>query len=279
MTLVSGPEAFFSVAGDALVPSRWSQGPWGETISGHIMGGLLGWAVERAGGDPAFLPARLTVDLLRPTAMAPVRVETSVRREGKRIKVVDAEVLQNAVVVSRASSVFLRGGEHPAGAVWGPSTVMPPIPDDGAVSAADMPFVLWAYGADADAGTLGGTRVEWEQAGSRKFAWVRELRPLIAGDPMTPFVRVALAGDVTSALTHWGTGGLRYINADFTMTLSRLPDGDYIGLASDGHNGSGGVASGSATLFDRHGPIGHSIAIALAQPAEAFRPPGRLGLK
>ena len=95
-----------------------------------------------------------------------------------------------------------------------------------------------------------------EQAGSRKFAWVRELRPLIAGDPMTPFVRVALAGDVTSALTHWGTGGLRYINADFTMTLGRLPDGDYIGLASDGHNGGRGVASGSATLFDRHGPIG-----------------------
>ncbi|MFN8042882.1 MAG: thioesterase family protein [Mycobacterium sp.] len=273
------PTAFFDADGDALVPTPWAQGPWGATVSGHIMGGLLGWAVERAGGDADLVPARLTVDLLRPTAMAPLRVETSVRREGKRIKVVDAEVLQNGTVVSRASSVFLRRGDHPDGEVWGSPTVMPPIPDDSAVSTDQMPFVLWAFGSDTEAGTLGGTGTEWQQAGLRKFAWVRELRPLITGESMTPFVRVALAGDVTSALTHWGTGGLRYINADFTMTLSRLPDGPYIGLASDGHHGSDGIASGSATLFDRHGPIGHSIAIALAQPPGSFRPPGRLGLK
>ncbi len=276
---MSEPEAFFSVDGDALVPGPWAQGPWGPTVSGHIVGGLLGWAVERAGGDPALQPARLTVDLLRPTLMAPLRVDTTIRREGKRIKVVDAEVLQNDVVVSRASAVFLRRGEHPEGEVWTSPLRMPPLPDDRAVTVQDMPFVLWAYGADAETGSLGGTRVEWEQSGDRKFAWVRELRPLIEGDAMTPFVRAALAGDVTSALTHWGTGGLRYINADFTMTLSRLPRGDYIGLASDGHFGSEGVASGSATLFDEHGPIGSSIAIALAQPADAFRPPRRLGLK
>ena len=42
--------------------------------------------------------------------------------------------------------------------------------------------------------------------------------------------------------------------------------------------GSDGIASGSATLFDRHGPIGRNIAIALARPAWFdFRPPGRLG--
>lgn len=273
------PEAFFDVDGDDLVPSPWAQGPWGATISGHITGGLLGWAVEVAGGDPDLLPARLTVDMLRPTAMAPVRVEASVRREGKRIKIVDAEVVQNGVVVSRASSVFLRRGEQPEGDVWTQDTVMPPLPDDSAVSAQDVPFMLWAYGADSDTGTVGGTSSEWEQAEFRKFGWVRDLRPLIAGHPLTPFVRAALACDGTSAITHWGTGGLRYINADFTMTLSRLPDGEYIGMASDGHNCSAGVASGAATLFDRHGPIGNSIAIALAQPADAFRPPGRLGLK
>ena len=279
MTRVSEPTAFFDADGDALVPSKWAQGPWGDTISGHILGGLLGWAVEQPGGAADLVPARLTVDLLRPTAMAPVRVQTSVRREGKRIKVVDAEVLQNDTVVCRASSVFLRQGDHPDGEVWASPIVMPPLPDDSMVTANDLPFVLWAFGSDSDSGTLGGTGVEWEQAGLRKFAWVRELRPLITGDPMTPFVRAALAGDVTSALTHWGTGGLRYINADFTMTLSRLPDGPYIGLAADGHHGSDGVASGSATLFDQHGPIGHSIAIALGQPPGAFRPPGRLGLK
>jgi hypothetical protein len=32
------------------------------------------------------------------------------------------------------------------------------------------------------------------------------------------------------------------------------------------------VATGSATLFDSHGPIGTSSALALAQPADAFMP-------
>jgi acyl-coenzyme A thioesterase PaaI-like protein len=273
------PEAFFTVDGDHLVPGPMAQGPWGATVSGHIVGGLLGWAVEHAGGDPELQPARLTVDLLRPTFMEPVRVETSVLREGKRIKVVDAVLHQGDHVVSRASAVFLRRGEHPAGDVWTSPMAMPPLPGDAEASIHAMPFELWAYGVDTQSGSLGGTGIEWEQNHSRKFAWVREIRPLIEGEAMTPFTRVALAGDVTSALTHWGTGGLRYINADFTLTLSRQPDGEFIGLASDGHQGSGGVASGAATLFDQHGPIGSSIAVALAQPAEAFRPPRHIGLR
>jgi len=272
-------DAFFTTDGAVLLPGPMAQGPWGNTMSGHILGGLLGWAVERENGDPGLQPARLTVDLLRPAFMAPVQVRTAVRREGKRIKIIDADLLQDGEVVSRASSVFLRRDEHPAGDVWTPTLSMPPIPDDSAVSRADMPFVLWAYGADTRDGTLGGTSTEWAQDHSRKFAWVREIRPLIDHDLMSPFTRVALAADVTSALTHWGTGGLRYINADFTLTLSRLPDGDYIGLASDGHHARDGVASGAATVFDQHGPIGHSIAVALAQPAGAFRPPRHIGLK
>jgi hypothetical protein len=65
---------------------------------------------------------------------------------------------------------------------------------------------------------------------------------------------------------------LRYINADYTVTASRLPAGEYVGLAAQSHFGTAGVASGSAVLFDQHGPIGTASALALAQPADAFRP-------
>jgi Thioesterase-like superfamily len=270
-------EPFFTVDstgdGESYVPGPLAQGPWGATVSGHIVGGLLGWAVERDGGDPDLQPARLTVDLLRPTFMKPVRVQTTVRREGKRIKVVDAEILQDGEVASRASAIFLRRGAHPKGQVWSAPALMPPLPDDDGPLLPDMPFLIWAYGNDWTAGILGGMAIAWEQHDAPKFAWVREMRPLIEGEEVTPFTRAALAGDVTSALTHWGTGGLRYINADFTISLSRLPVGDYVGLAAHGHHGFDGVASGSATLFDRHGPIGSSIAVALAQPAQAFRLP------
>ncbi|MDH6194323.1 hypothetical protein M2272_000944 [Mycobacterium frederiksbergense] len=272
-------DAFFTVEGNSYVPGPLAQGPWGSTVSGHIMGGLLGWAVERAQTEPGLQPARLTVDLLRPTFMEPVHLRTTVQRQGKRITVIDAEVLQRDAVVSRASAVFLRRGDHPEGVVWSAPVSMPPIPDDSEVPEVEMPFLLWAYGSGGTKGVLGGTSAEWEQGHAPKFAWVKEIRQLIAGQEVTPFTRLALAGDVTSALTHWGTGGLRYINADFTVSLSRQPDGDYIGLAAQSHHSDAGVASGAATLFDRHGPIGSSIAIALAQPADAFRPPRHIGLR
>ncbi|MCB0947005.1 MAG: thioesterase family protein, partial [Mycobacterium sp.] len=75
-----------------------------------------------------------------------------------------------------------------------------------------------------------------------------------------------------SALTHWGTSGLRYINADYTLSLTRLPEGPHIGLAALLHSSHDGVASGAAAIFDEHGPIGNAMAVALVNPAESFRP-------
>jgi hypothetical protein len=134
-----------------------------------------------------------------------------------------------------------------------------------------MPFLIWTYGATTQ-GSPGIAAGDWEQSDSQNFAWARRFRPMVGGYPLTPFVRLAFIGDVTSSLTHWGTGGLRYINADYTITATRLADGEYIGLAAHSHYGTAGVATGSATLFDRHGPIGTRSALALGQPADAFRP-------
>ena len=263
------PAAFFTVDGDSYLPGLLAQGPWGGAMGGQIVGGLLGWGIERSGIDPDFQPARFTVDLLRPVLLEPVQIHTAVQREGRRIKLVDGSLVQNGKTVARASALFLRRGEHPDGEVWSAPVQMPPIPTDEGFPA-DVPFHLWGFGTNLQE-SRGMT--EWEQSHSQKFAWTRVFRPMVQGHPLTPFSRLAFAGDVTSSLTHWGTGGLRYINADYTITASRLPDGEYVGLAAQSHYGSAGVATGSATLFDRHGPIGTSSALALAQPAEAFNPP------
>ena len=265
------PEAFFTVDGDSYVPSVLTRGPWGATLGGQIVGGLLGWGIERSGIDPDLQPARFTIDLLRPVLMEPVQIQTSVQREGRRIKLVDGTLLQNGKTVARASALFLRRSDHPDGEVWSAQPEMPTIPTDSDGFPPDMPFFIWGYGATF-AGTPGIAAGEWEQSHSQKFAWTRLFRPMVQGHPLTPFVRLAFVGDVTSSLTHWGTTGLRYINADYTVTASRLPDGEYIGLAAQSHYGTAGVATGSATLFDRHGPLGTSSALALGQPADAFQP-------
>jgi Thioesterase-like superfamily len=269
--VTDAPPAYLVADGDVLLPDPVAQGPWGPTISGHVVGGILARSVEAAGADAGLQPARLTVDLLRPTAIEPLEVRTTVQRDGRRIRLVDAEIVQNDAVVARASAVFLRRGEQPTGDVWSAAVTMPPLPPDPGPLPDDLPMFVWGYGGDGLSGGAMGF-AEWHDAAGPKYAWIRQLRPLVAGEPLSPFVEVAMAGDATSALTHWGTGGLRFINADYTLTLTRLPQGSHIGLAALVHTSHDGVASGMAAVFDEHGPIGNAMAVALVNPAESFQP-------
>jgi hypothetical protein len=251
------------------VPGPLAAGPWAHAVSGPIIGGLLGRTIELDAGDPDLQPARLTVDLPRPTLLEPVAVQTVVVREGRRIKLVDAVVLQRGQVTARASALFLRRSAQPDGQVWSAPIAMPTLPSEPDSLVPDLQMQLWAYGASP---TSGIPRVEWQRECAQKFVWVRQLRPLIEGEVLTPFTNAAMAADVTSALTHWGTDGLRFVNADYTLTLSRLPEGPHIGLASIGHHSAAGVASGVATLFDQLGPIGTGVAVALANTTATFTP-------
>ena len=267
-------DAFFTADGDFYVPGPMTRGPWGATMGGQIVGGLLGWALDRDNDDD-LQPARLTIDLLRPVPMEPVSIKTSVQREGRRIKLVDAAMLQHGRIVARASALFLRRSAEPEGQVWTAPVAMPALPAHAEPLEAEVPFDIWTYNSESDSGSAGMPPREWEQPGVQKFAWTRLFRPMVAGHPLTPFTRAAFAGDIISSLTHWSTAGLRYINADYTVAISRLPEGEFIGLAAQSYYGNDGVGSGSATMFDARGPIGTGTALALGQPPGAFQPNSR----
>lgn len=264
-------DAFFTAEGGSYLPGPMTRGPWGATMGGQIVGGLLGWALDRQGGDD-LQPARLTVDLLRPVPIEPVSIEMSIQREGRRIKLVDAAMSQHGRVVARASALFLRRGAQPEGQVWSGAMAVPPMPVDAELLESEVPFGIWTYNANSDDGTPGIPLPEWEQRGVQKFAWVPIFRPMVAGHLLTPFARAAFAGDLSSSLNHWGTAGLRYINADYTVGISRLPEGECIGLAAQTYYGNDGVGAGAATLFESTGPNGIGTALALAQPSGAFQP-------
>ncbi|ETB35550.1 hypothetical protein N602_26530 [Mycobacterium avium subsp. hominissuis 10-5606] len=264
------PGSFFVTDGKDYVPTHLARGPWGPSVSGNYIGGLLGRAVELQVDDVDLQPARLTVDLLRPVALQPLRVHSSVVRDGRRLRLVDAVMTQNDVMVARASALFLRRGEHPENTVWTTPVTMPAIPEEPDAVGDGLPMMLHSYGRDPVAGSPGVGFTEWRHDGP-KFAWVRETKLLVDDEQLSPFVRAVMAADVTSSLTHWGTAGLQFINADYTVTLTRLPVGVYVGLAAVTHYRHAGVATGVATLFDELGPIGSGLATALANPG--FSPP------
>jgi hypothetical protein len=220
----AAPTCIFVTDGTGYVPTRLARGPWGPSISGNYVGGLLGRAVELEVHDVDLQAARLTVDLLRPVALKPLHIHSSVVRDGRRLRLVDAVMTQNDVMVARASALFLRRSEHAVDAVWTSPVTMPAVPAEPVMLAGDVPMVFHSFGRDPVAGSPGVGVKEWRHHG-QKFAWMRETKLLVDDEPLSPFTRVVMAGDVTSSLTHWGTEGLQFINADYTVTLSRLPEG------------------------------------------------------
>ncbi|MDT5349891.1 MAG: hypothetical protein QOH91_3178 [Mycobacterium sp.] len=263
------PAPYFVRNENLYVPNAIARGGWGPSISGHVVGGLLAWAVESAVDDPQLQPARLTVDLPRPTALEPIEVRTHVQHDRRRLRLVEAVLIQDGAPVARASALFLRRGPQPDGDVWSQPVQMPPLPTDQEGAYPSIFMRTYGWGVDVQ-----NPAPEWPDTSGRKYTWLQETRPLIDAEPLTAFTRAAMAGDVTASLANWGTNGLQFINADYTLTLSRLPEGPHIGLASLTHYSHDGVATGSAIVLDHKGPVGSAVSISIAH--SGFRPPAAL---
>lgn len=250
------PEPFFrrASAPGRFDPTDIARGPWGhETLHGHVMGGLLAHVIEGAHGDEAFVPARLTVDMFRQPRFAPVTITTAVARDGNRVRVIDASLHAGDVEVARASALLLRQTEDPEGAVWAPEPWDVPSADSLPAPEGDQ-LPVW------ETRFVSGT----PRTAERRGAWMREVRALVEGEALSPWVRSAMAADFTNPLANSGDQGLEFVNADYTLYLHRLPVGEWLGVQATSHHSAGGVAVATCAIYDEGGPIGRSSVGALA---------------
>jgi hypothetical protein len=251
-------EPFFTIEGTHYVPTPAARGPWNpNSLHGRVIAGLLGAEIERLHGGPDFIPARLTVDMYRLPDLSPVEVVTTVVRAGNRIRVIDAEFISGGVSAGRATCQFLKRTETPGGKVWKPEPWDAPKPADIAPPTDGRSGMggMWATRRIAgDFGTVGQKRI-----------WMSEVRELVGGRALTPFVRVAVSADFTSPFANAGDNGLEFINSDVTVYLHREPVGEWIGYEVINHGATDGVAIGECFLYDEEGPIGSAACAALAQ--------------
>ena len=251
---------YFEVKGDEFAPAPHARSWWAESmLHGRLMGGLMARAVEREHGADDLQVARLTVDLFRNAPLAPVRIEAERVRDGRRIRVVEARSVIGGQVVAKASAVLLRRSEQPDGTVPATPPWDAPPPEELPASRSRFPPRVWRFTGGNDPAR------HWSARGTRRI-WLRETCLLVADEALTPLVRATLAADSTSPLAHAGDVGLGFINADYTLYLGRLPDGDTIGLESGGHTSAAGVAVGHCTMHDRTGPVGYCMTAAVANP-------------
>ena len=251
-------QPFFTTDRDAFIPTDAARGPWDpQSLHGRVIIGLLAFAIEQRHGADEFVPARLTVDMFRLPNLAPIEVTTRLVRDGLRIKLVEAEFFSGGTSMARASCQLLRTTEKPQGQVWSPPNWDVPAPADIPVPTDPRLGMNGKWTTRPIVGAMG-------TVGPRRL-WMSEVRDLVEGAPLTPFVRVAVAADFASPFANAGDQGLGYINSDVTLYLHRLPEKEWIGFEVVNHHATEGIAIGECFLYDQKGPIGTSTVAALAQ--------------
>ena len=254
---VSTATAYFETTGDnTFDPTPAAGGHWGPAlISGPAVAGLAAYALERDHDQSGFLPARFTIDLVKPARQAPTRVQTRLVRDGRRVRYTECDVLQGDWIVARATAVQYRKSEAPPGAEWTPVNSFPR-----------------PHGSGVDRLVVGSDSAGWSvlganhQDGSRKRACYRGVN-VLQDEPVSPFVRSVIVAEAAANLViNLGTKGIGYINGDLTVSLSRLPRCELIGVQGDTRSAFDGIAVGTASLFDDLGPFGSAMVTSLANP-------------
>jgi hypothetical protein len=259
-------QPFFTRDRDAFIPTDATPGPWDpKSLHGRVIIGLLAFVIEQRHGAEGFVPARLTVDMFRLPSLAPIEVTSRIIRDGLRIKVIEAEFISGGVSMARASCQLLRKTENPQGQVWTTPNWNVPLPSEIPVPTDPRLGMNGKWTTRPIVGAMG-------TIGPRRL-WMSEVRELVEGTALTPFVRVAVAADFASPFANAGTHGLGYINSDVTLYLHRLPEKQWIGFEVVNHQATDGIAIGECWLYDERGPIGTSTVAALAQRKPMAKPP------
>ncbi len=246
-----------------VVPSPYCRGPWDHgLLHGGPVTGLAGWAAEHlADSLGEQICSRLTVELLSAVPLEPLDVSVSVVKPGRRSRVVDVIIDHDGSTVARASSQWVATGHGTE-----VSNGRPPVRPSTAAEPASSEFEYPRPGFNCDSSELRYTDGSNEESGPGTI-WVRLTSPLIAGQPTTPFGRVATIADLAAA-AGWerGPSGASYINPDLTLQLSRYPTGPWIAIAAHNERAAAGVGYNDAILYDDSGSFGRILQSLVESP-------------
>lgn len=259
----------FELDGDKYVPTDWARGPWDPALlHGGPPAALLAHALEEERNDSALWTTRITIDLLRPVRLAPLRTSRQVVREGKRIKLVDAFLHDGDTLVARASGLMLRRNADPAQSPASAAQLL--VPSWEALPPRDVGHV--GNLGDLDGGDTRlfhrGTefRTVPKTQPDRNFAvWIRIPYLLLPDQPLAGLEYVAAISDYVNAagtMAHPARRG--FINADITLNLHREASGEWICMESISRPDHAGIATSAVSIHDAAGLLGSASSCCLA---------------
>ena len=270
-TVHSVAEAIFERQGDLFLPTEATIGPWSrEAQHGGPPTMLMARAVEGVEAVQPMRAVRLTVELLRPVPVKPLRVSARLVWGGRRVDRVEATLHADGVEVARALALRIRR-----------QPLEVPIPEEEAPAPPPGKEIDWgsnAWGASGWAkhsseGNYGSLGVELRLAGGTvtepgpASVWVRLRRPVVAGEEPSPLMRSAAAADFANGVS-WVLDPTRFlfVNPDLSVHLRRQPAGEWICLAAQTHLSSDGIGVAEGVLYDLQGRIGAALQSLVVEP-------------
>lgn len=269
-------ESIFLAQGEHFVPTEQARGPWDPSaLHGGAPAALITAAFERFEPGAELRIGRLGFEFLRPIPMAPLTLSTRIARPGRRVQELAAELHAGDQLVARASA--LRVQAVPEEAQEAATAALEAAQGELAAEAdAAMPprssgepkrFAL----NDSTDASFAGTAMEmlwlndpWAPGPGR--VWQRLRHPLLHGQPATPLARLAATADFCNGVSATlPFERFLFINADLSIHLQRVPEGEWIGLDARTrlHEGSAALAEG--VLHDEHGVLGRAFQTLVVQ--------------
>jgi hypothetical protein len=236
--------AFYERDGQGFVATDTIVSPWNPKMqNGVALAGLLAFELE---AQPTIAPmsfARFHLDILRPVPLGHVDIVTRIVRDGRRMQMLEADLVADGAVMARAYASRLRLDESPALAA-----VPPPVGPDG---------LRPREARGRSVGTLFDLRPipgrGWDQPGPGA-AWLSCVSEVVAGEAASPFVTAAMACDFGSGLSTVLTrGAYSFANIDISMNLIRQPQGAWMYMECETLTHGGGRALVNTTLSDMDG--------------------------
>jgi hypothetical protein len=196
---------------------------------------------------------RLTVELLRPVPMRPLVASATVSRPGRKVQVVEARLAFDGQDVAWARALRIRSQpvDVPEQQPDPPSPGLPPDADGPPRRPARTPF--------AEAVDLRFVAGGWEEPGP-VVMWTRLTVPVVEGEEPSAMQRTAAAADFgngVSRILEFDTHV--FINPDLTVSLSRVPVGDWIGFDVVSRLSPDGYGQAESLIFDPAGPVGRAV--------------------
>lgn len=257
------PRSFFLREGEGWHATPATRGPWSAD---HQHAGppaaLLARELERAA--PAGLAlTRLTVEILRPIPIGPMRVSARVLRAGRKAAWLEATLASgDGAALVEARGVAIRTAELRLPATGDPLVDPVPGPDG------SRPFEFGFFTGEVGYHTAMETRLARGTFGRGQVSmWMRMRVPLVPGEVPSPFQRVAIAADsgngVSMALD---PRTYSFVNPDLTIHLHRPPAGEWVCLDARTIAQDRGIGLADTRLLDEQGPIGRSAQSLLIEP-------------